>query len=129
MFSSSRGSFSLIMAFEDSWFHPYAAKNHQSILLHQCWLPERETNQGVSPQASFLLGWGIYARTKVKPSKIKAATTQFKSKIKEKFFCIVACGSLSLPCSHDIFPFLYPCSFSVRHVFSLFLSVKGCLAF
>lgn len=41
-------------------------------------------------------GGGIYARTKVEPSKIKAATTQFKSQIKEQiFFFIIACGDLS----------------------------------
>lgn len=34
----------------------------------------------------FYWGGGIYARTKVKPSKIKAATTQFKSQIKEQIF-------------------------------------------
>lgn len=53
----------------------------------------------------------------MKLSKIKAATTQFKSKIKERNFAI-ACeppSDLRAPVPD--------------HAFSHFLSVKGCLAF
>lgn len=57
----------------------------------------------------FFIGVGeISTRTEVKPSRIKAAATQFKSKIKEKLFFIIACGSLSLPFSRDSVPLVSP---------------------
>lgn len=119
---------SLIMVFEDS-FICLQQRIINSLYCFTCAGFQRWKRTKVFLKLLFDWGGGIYARTKVEPSKIKAATTQFKSQIKEQIFFFLSllvefCPSIS----HHIFPFLYSCSFSLRR-FSHFLSVKGCLAF
>lgn len=88
---------------------------------------QKQKQTGVSLNKLILYwGGGIYARTKIKPSIIKAATTQIK-KSRNIFLSVLVdiCPSHQSSC----FPSSYPCSFSFLHVSCHFLSVKGCLAF
>lgn len=100
------------------------ANNHQKCLTCAGFQRWKQASY-VSASVIFLLGWEIYARTNVKLSRIKAATAQFTSKITERN-SVIAC---ELPCesSHD--PYCLSAPFPDSHVFSHFLSVKGCLAF
>lgn len=88
---------SLIMVFEDS-FICLQQRIINSLYCFTCAGFQRWKRTKVFLKLLFDWGGGIYARTKVEPSKIKAATTQFKSQIKEQiffFFFIIACGVLS----------------------------------
>lgn len=118
------------MVSEERWFRPPAARSHQSFMwLHLCWRPEKETTWGVSPQAAFLLGWGNLHEdgSQTVQNQSSSNTVQIKDQGKIVFY---HCVWISVPSfqSGQCVP-LYPRSFSVWHVFSLFLSVKGRLAF
>lgn len=121
--------------FIQSWFMKIASficlqqRIISSLYCFTCiGFPETKTNWGVSEQAYFILGGGIYARTKIKPSIIMYSNSTIQIKKSRNLFFIIACGHLPFP-SVIAFPSLYPCSFSFLCVSSHFLSVKGCSAF
>lgn len=96
MFSSSIGSFSLIMVF---W--RFSSEESSVVDLFLCWFPKMETHHCISQQ-SFLLGLGGSGlggdpmQGLSKTIKIKAAVAEFKSKTKVQFFTTTG-GNLSSP--------------------------------
>lgn len=116
MFPFSIGSFSLIMVFKDGFIR-LQQRIINSLRCFVCAGFQRWKQAKVSQQAAFLLGGGIYARTKVNLSKIKAATTvQITDQGTDFIFIFFHCLWISvLPsfivffhsCIHTPFPYIF----------------------